>query len=382
MNKPISLFIIILLCILFTGCWNYKEVNDIFIVAGISIDKDPGNKRFIVSAEVINVNEATKENTIESQRVESNGDAVFEAVRNMIKLSAKKLYWSHATSIIISESVARESILPVLDWVVRDIEPRLGMNVYISKENSAKELLDSESIATVIRSYELTIMADKNKDLIEIPMIEVHELLNKLAAPMTHPVIPAIEVVSNQGKATNLLSGTAVFNKDKLAGYLNVDDMLPYLFLTNNVNGGLLEVKSNDDLKETIVLEIFRSKTKITPKYTGNSVDFAIDIKTDVTIGEMDTPRDFISKSGRTELKKLAEESLKKDLENIFRKVQREFGLDIFGFGDIVRQKDPDTWKAIEKDWNSIFEEIDITINCDINIKNSGQFIKPVEVHE
>lgn len=381
MNKLLFILILVLVTTSLTGCWNYREINDIYIVAGIAIDRDMASNLYDVSAEIITTKQSNGEQSTIPERLETKGETIFSAVRDMIKFSARKLYWSHATSIILSEDMATQSILPVLDWVARDQEPRLAMNVFISKEQTAKEILEAKCMSSPeINSFELDVMTTENGDLIETPVISVYELINQLAIPKTHLVIPAIEISSNKGKPTNILSGGAIFNNDKLAGYLNQDEMLPYLFIINKVKGGLLDISVDNNSNDKVTLEIFKSNTRVQPDYANEELEFNIEMKVDVSIGEINSTFDYISEPGRLTLKKLAEESLNSKLKNLIKKVQQEYGLDIFGFGNTIRQRDPEIWKKIENDWDQLFKELKVNIKSEVNIRNSGHFSKPIEV--
>ena len=157
--------------------------------------------------------------------------------------------------------------------------------------------------------------------------------------------------------------------------------MLPYLFIRDDVESGTLKVKTGiDNPGDTIILEIFGSNTKVKPIYGRETIGFDIFIKTDVGIWELTTMTDYISPQGRKELKRLAEESLENEIRNHIKDVQKKFGFDIFGFGNIIRQRNNKLWKTIEDVWDSIFMDMDVNINCDIEIKNSGHSLKPIKV--
>src|SRR5690606_14051292 len=117
MNKYILILLIIIISLSLCSCWNYNELDSFYIVAGIAVDKNTQTDLYNVSVEVINMKDTDVEPNIESQIIQSSGDSIFDAVREMIKVSSKKLYWSHATTLILSEDVAKDSIIPVLDWV-------------------------------------------------------------------------------------------------------------------------------------------------------------------------------------------------------------------------------------------------------------------------
>lgn len=381
MNRYIFLLFIIIFCLLLTGCWNYNEINSLYIVAGIAIDKVKETEQYNITTELINIKDNKREQSFESILLESKGDSILDAVNNMIRISAKKPYWEHAISIIISEQVAREGIMPFLDVMGRDEEPRLNTNIYISKEKSAKEIIQNKSLSTDIRSYELGIMSNESKRLVHVPVLKTYEVINELAIPKVHIVLPTVVSFSNDGVNTNLLSGGAVFSMGKLVGFLGEDDMRTYLFIKDQVELGVLNIKAKENNpNDTIILQIFGSNTKIKPIYGAEKIGFDIKVKTDVTIAELTTMTDYISISGREKLKVLAEESLKEQIENLIKNVQEEFGFDIFGFGNIIRQRNPKLWKQIEKDWNQIFMDLDLNIECDIHIRNSGHLLKPIKV--
>lgn len=382
MNKSFRLLILIVFCTFLTGCWNYQELNNSYIVAGVAIDKSEDPGLYDVTIESVNMKDTDYEPNMQSYKIETMGEGIFDAVRDMIKISSKKLYWSHVRTLVVSEDVARDSILPTLDWIARDQEPRLAMDIYISRANTAKEIFDSESFATDIRSFELDVMINENENLINVPTKKVYELINDLALPKTHTVLPVIEIDSIHGKMTNVLCGGAVFNNDRLVGFLDNEDILPYLFIKNKVNGGLINAKDEEVPNDDVILEIFKNKTRVNPIITEENISFDIEIYTDVTIGELKTETDYISKPepGRDDLKKLAEENLESDIIEVIKKVQSQFGLDIFGFGNIIRQRNPKLWKTIEDDWDTIFMDLDVNVMSNIHIRNSGHFSKPIEV--
>src|SRR4051794_23013200 len=109
---PLSICIIML-----TGCWNYKEIDKLAIVAGAAIDKE--DDQFLLTAEVVKT-KGEKDSKPESLKIEGRGKTIFDATRNINKVSGKRLYWSHAKVIIISQEVAREGIIPAIDLFNRD----------------------------------------------------------------------------------------------------------------------------------------------------------------------------------------------------------------------------------------------------------------------
>ncbi len=383
MNKRFLLTIFIILIAVFsTGCWNYREIDKLALVSGIAVDKINSNKGYEVTAEIIGISASTKEQKLNSTRIQSKGESIFECMRNMINISAKQLFWSHASILIVSEDVAKAGILPILDWIVRDSEPRLTLYLLVSETQNAREILSLQSLSTEIRSFEIEDMIISNSKLSKIPNIQVHELINDISTMGIYPVLPTVKRTLNEGKQTMTLSGGAILKRDKLAGYIGLEDVKYYLFVRNKFKGGLLTIDfpSNTPMNN-VTLEVFRNKTKVTPMLNDGKLSMNIKIKTEVSIAEASAPIDPLKSSDIQRLKYIAEKSLEKSVLETINKIQDDFGLDIFGFGNIVKEKMPDLWKEINNDWDEIFKELKVNVDADIHIRGSGHLSKIFRLH-
>ena len=377
----VFLFIIAITNMFFlSGCWNYTEIDRLAIVSGLAIDKNEKGDKFFLTAEIIDVRETMNKTTVTSKRIDSEGETIFDGMRNMIKVSGKKLYWSHAKTIVISQDVAKENIIPVIDWVTRDQEPRLDIDLLISKEKTAKELLSQQSVTTDIRAMEMDFMLSGNKSLSKVPKTGAYEFINALIGEGISATLPAIGITLSDKKRTSALSGTAVFNKDKLVGFISGEETKYFLFVVDKIKGGLLTVDIPSERDNNITLEIFKNKTKITPVYSDGKLSIKVDIKTEVSIGEEDSTINYIDEKGRVKLKKYAEKSLETHTENLIKKVQDDFGSDIFGFGAIVKKEMPSLWKGINGDWDKMFKDLEVKVSAEIKIRNSAMISKPIKV--
>jgi spore germination protein KC len=136
------------------GCWNYRELNTMMIVAGIAFDKGDNGKGYHLSYETLDVSgeSGEKQPSIKSLLIESDGETVFDAARNALKRSDKKLYFGACEAVIISDAMAREGIAGLLDWLARDAEPRNTIDIYIAREKTAKEVIMQKSLTDPITS--------------------------------------------------------------------------------------------------------------------------------------------------------------------------------------------------------------------------------------
>lgn len=381
MNKSfIFISILVLMAILLTGCWNYREIDKLALVSGIAVDKNDLNKGYEVTAEIVSIPTSAKEPNFNSTKIQSKGEGVFDCMRNMINVSAKQLFWSHAAILIIGEDVAKESILPILDWITRDSEPRLTLYILVSKADTAKDILSSKSLSTEIRSFEIEDMIISNKRLSKIPNVQVYQLLNDVSTDGIYPVLPTVELVYNGDKETMALSGGAIFNNDKLVDYMDFEDVKSYLFIRNQITGGLINTTLiNNDSIDNIDLEIFKNKTKINPIISNEEISMNIKIKTEVSIAESSNSINALNKMDIQKLEIVAEKTLKDNILKTITRAQNDFELDIFGFGNLVKEKMPHVWKDIENNWDEIFKGLKINLDVDINVRGSGHLLRSVK---
>ncbi len=372
------ILIFTILAVLATGCWNYREINQMSIVSGAAIDKTVDGK-YKITVEIIDLKSGGQDANIHSKKLESYGESFFDAIRNTIKFNSQKLYWGHAEIIIVSKEVAQEGILQILDFLNRDAEPRLSIDILVSKEASAAQLLNSQSITTEIRSFEINKMLDVEKNLSKSPKTEVYQFVNALGNEGISPVLPVIGLKENHGMETSQLSGTAVFKKDKLAYMFNEEDTKYYLFIVDKVSGGLLVLKDTQDKDVSeITLEIEKNKTEIRPVYSKGKLHFELTVRTKTSLGEIENSSDYYNKTDMDKIQKKAEEMLQREVERVVRAVQREYDVDIFGFGESVRQDIPELWKKIQPQWADIFKDVPVKVDVDLEVNHSGLLSKSI----
>lgn len=363
---------------LLSGCWNYKEIENMGIVAGFAIDKKDDN--YVVNTEIILISKG-KESSIKTKVITSEGATIFDAVRQNIKIVGKKLFWSHAEIVIVSKEIAEEGIVPVVDWISRDAEPRMTLHILISKEKTASEILVQQAVVAEILSFELNEIIESQKSLSFSPDIEEWIFLQELASTGLSATLPAVQLKSENGKTLTEVTGTAVFKQDKLVGFLDGEETKTLLFIRNKIKGGVLFTKdSGDDVATT--LEIMKNKTKLKPFYDSSKVTMEINTNTDTTLDEISGSQNYLEESPLKKLKETYESALESSIINLVKKTQQEFGSDIFGFGKAVKMNMPDVWKQIEPEWNDMYKNVEVRVHSTINIKNSAIMEKPIKVGE
>lgn len=379
-NKGSVIVIIAILAISLSGCWNYSDIEKLSIVMGMTIDKDKATQNYLITMEVIDIQLGVKEATLGTTLVSSQGKSVFDAIRNAINKHDKKLYFSHMKILIISDQIAKEGIIPSLDFMNRHGETRHDLDILVAKCKASTILTEYQSTSNIISTH-IYESLETEDSLSKAPKIELWEFINDISEEGKAAILPRIDLVTEGNKKEILIEGTGVFKGDKLLGYLNGDDTKILLLIKNRIKGGLFIVEEIDETSDTnVTLEIFDNKTKRTPRVEGENITMQIEIATSVSVGENLTNEDFTKEEGLKKLKDVAESEIETDVQKLVKKVQKEFKSDIFGFGEEIRAKKPEVWKEVKDNWDQAFMVVEVDVKADIKIDNAGFEAEPIKV--
>ena len=112
MKKSIKLICLIvmlsLICAMFTGCWDYKKIDDLTLVAGVAIDRSDNGIGYKVSLETIDFSMSVQENSVKTQIIQLEGNTIFEAFNKTKTQIVKQLYFPDMQILCISEKIAAE----------------------------------------------------------------------------------------------------------------------------------------------------------------------------------------------------------------------------------------------------------------------------------
>lgn len=371
--KAARSFLVLLLSInmiFLSGCWNYRDLESLSIVAGIALDKGKEGYKYHATFELLDA----AQDKANAKLLEAEGDTLFDCARNAILKSKKKLFFSHSRVVVISNQLASEGVTPLLDFLIRDNEPRTNLDLIISKEKTAGEILQQEPVTDHLVSIEIAEQLQKNlNSLGEAPTVNLYQAINILSDNSSSLILPTIKVSHDKTKSTEL-DGCGIFKKDKLIGYLNPDETKYVLFINNKIKGGLLQTSPGND-NNFITVEISNNKTKVQMEVKDKDVSAQIEIQMAGSLGTNETSKDYTTLTGIEEAQKSAEREISYGVNQVIKKVQKEYGSDIFGFGSKIHQDHPRDWEKLKDNWEETFRKLKYTITTEVTLENTGALI-------
>lgn len=382
-KRVFTLLILIFILSVSAGCYNYREIEHLSIVAGCAIDKGTINNRIRLTIELVDMSSSGKSDEIKPKLIETEGMTVFEAMRNAENSVSRELYWSNCQVIILGSDVAREGILEVLDIFKRGYEVRPTVDVIVSQAQTAKEILSLKSINSPITSFDLDLAVESNPNRLSTTVYtEVYEVLNKISTKSNALTLPAVKSITNNGEQTWTLNGVAIFDEDKLAGFLEPLDTKYMNFVLDEVKGGILTESAGVGGTKDSTLEIFKNKTKLSPEYKDGQLKMTIDTETVVSVVELGSELDFTVEENQRLLSKAVEASLEGNIKRVIDDVKMKYGTDIFFIGNKIQQTDPKLWDNLKDNWKETFKNMEVKVNSKVIIKNSGLTKKPIKAGE
>ena len=318
MKRVIIIFTIIFLL---SGCYNYKELNKLAIVSSVSIDKS--NNEYLVGAQVINIK--NKEDTSSSNVTvyEAKGKTIEEALRKMTMKSDKKLYGGHLNKLVISEDVAKDSIINIIDLFQRLPEIKDEFTITISKD------IEANKVIKMITSSE-SIPADYVKNTIDSSDLQsaltysskLDEFVSYYLKDYIDPVISVIRVKNyndNSTKTSNkettysnskiVLDNIAITHNGKFEKYLNDNETIGYNFIKDNINQMIIPIKCGNNYSSISILSS-NTKNKVVKK--DNYYVITFNIKSNATINEYNCKKDLDNEKTINFLERESERKIKK----------------------------------------------------------------------
>lgn len=380
---------LLLLLPFLSGCYNYRELNEIGITTAISIDYD---ENFKVIAQVINPvkqQDASTSGEPSFVNFSSEGDSLQEAFRSVILESPRQLYGSHLQIIILSEEIVNNHLFEVLDFFTREPEIRSEVNVIIAQDPKDLEgitiqtLLNDLSSSTILDALE----SQNKKEGVTLE-ITLNDLTNMYLNPYLEITMPSMTVEGNLGQgqkeenitetvadAKTKIGTTAIFKENNLLGFLSIQESKMVNLIKNNFSDSILQFEYNDGY---IVFEPNRVKSKVEADVKNNKV--IVTIKGYAKINEVGTIVNLEDTKEIEKIKDFLNESIENSVKDTFNSIRDKYNTDIFGFQDLYYKTDPNYFKENYKNWyEDAFPNLEIDVNSNLKLYEKGNTLGGIE---
>lgn len=387
------LFTLLLLLgsLLASSCWDRREIEELGITIGMSIDSHTAqdrpkdtegkhqHKKLIplsltfqhVNPKIVGGgNRSNPSNQKPYLNVTSTGDTAFQILRETSTRTGRPPYFMHLKIVILGEDVARRiNMAQLLNLYLRNNEMRRTVYLTIAK-GRGKDVLEAQTKNEDLPSLELLSLVNNLSKSNHIAMpISVGTASENLATKRCF-LVPRVVVHQKEMK----LAGGAVINgkTGKMLGWLSEAETAGINLIQGSGKseeshvGGIIE-SAIEKGGEPFSFEIDKAKSRIIPQVKNGQVSFTVKVDAEGSLGEdWNLKENAFDRAYMKKIEQATAEQIKKLIENSLQKIQKEFQADVAGFGKKLHIRYPEVWHKLEMDWDERFSKIPIHVEVKV----------------
>lgn len=271
--KKLLIVFFILLCI--TGCSNYTELNELLVVTSIGIDYK--EDKYMVYLSTVDGKLDDKEIEKEYVTYKSEGKTILDAFNRLYQDVDKKIYLSHLDLLVLSNEALTSNLNDIVKTFLYDIENRSSFSVITTDDIST--LFDYSDFTNKVSNFSKT----NAKELSAISNI-TFDNFSTIVLEENYFILPNIKVEND-----NLAyQGGVLINKKKDIEKIDIESMIAYNYLTNNVNRTTIDNinvlsnyttlrTSNNKVSINIISDVYDKDAKEYPKVLKEKIDTFLD---------------------------------------------------------------------------------------------------------
>ncbi|MCR2822516.1 Ger(x)C family spore germination protein [Lederbergia panacisoli] len=383
-NMSVICMALLISFLFLSGCWNGKELNEraLWIATGWDLAEDGEieiSGQIIIPANLQTQQNASGGNAQSFFTISAKGKNVLDAQQNLQTKLPREAFMGQRRVIFFGEKFAKHGVKKKMDVNQRATEVSLRADLFVVKGGTAKELLtlsnplEKTPATAALKEHKQSggrgdtaylkflIAANKKGIRPSIPTIEITESIESMSG----------EAADTPNQKLLRIAGVSVFDKNlKMRGHLNNEEnryLLWIMGLLKKMTISISEKKGNASIKLTKI------KCNIKPQYSGdNQIRFVVNLNGEGAVLESNFGLNLKDKKSLHLLEKKFEKEVQKHAEQTIKKVQKEYGTDIFGFGEVIHRKNPIRWRSLKDEWDHIFPTTNISVEAKIKINNIG----------
>lgn len=374
---------LILLLPLLSGCYNYRELNDLGITTAVSIDYKDNN--FYVIAEVINPikqQDASSSNNSPFINYNSSSSSLQDAFRKVVLESPRQLYAAQLEIIVLSEEVVNNHLEEVLEYFARDPEARTEIKIIVAKTEDSTKAITLQTLLTSLSSSNIIKSLDLQSKVLGMSYpVTLNELLNMYIDPYLEVVLPSMALYGNyeigdekenittsSPKAIVKIDGSTITKDNKILGYLDLEESK----ILNLINGKLKEtiIKMNY-YDGYIIFEPNRIKVSRELDIKNNIIK--INISGYSKTKEIQSNIDLKDPKEVEKLNKALNMELEKKITDTFNSIREKYDTDVFGFQELYYRTNYKYFKENCTNWyEDIYPKIKLEVKANVRLYEKG----------
>lgn len=393
MKKIILILSIIFSSLICSGCFNYRELNDLAIISAIGIEKTEDKEDYLVSAQIVNIkktgSEAGNEGISKVVTYKGKGKDIDSAIKRIANESSKDIFLAHLKLLIIDDDVIKNELTNVIDFFARDTESKMNFYVVTSTTDKPIDILETLTPLDSLPSQDIYNSLDISEELMgNANVMTFEELLDILLQKGINPVYTDLKIKGEKNKNENTdslkesapksvvsINNLVSFDNNGGITKLNEDESIGYSFIKNRIKKPVVTGKCEDE-NNYFSVEILKSKSKIESQIKNDTIN--INIKATGTVGEINCNNNLDDIKTRKMINSVTSKEIKKKVLktiNLSKKTKNDF----IGIGNYIYKNEKDYFDFKNKDWDRDgIEKMKIKVKIKLEIIKEGNLEKNI----
>lgn len=266
---------IILLISLFllTGCYDYKEINDLGIISAIGIDYQ--DDEYIITLEVLNDQAEKESNSIKTYTKTGKDRSLAKALEKAADLLSKKANYTHVKLMILSHSIVDGKFDNIIDFFMRSTYFRENFYVLTALDDEPEKILKTTTDENPIASSAIIdLLESLNYSSNSGVLKTFDQVVEEIIAFGKDTCFSNIKLDDKQFK----IAGLAIFDKYQYKDTLTNDEATIYNILSHNFYRPIISKNFGDEYFSVAITEgkvqiDGQNKISITGALTGKIMD-------------------------------------------------------------------------------------------------------------
>ncbi|WP_097028329.1 Ger(x)C family spore germination protein [Clostridium peptidivorans] len=367
--KKLSLLLLLTyFSLLFTACWDYKDIEDRALILSFGVDT-PVPDRIRLDAEIAEFRPMSAQQTTYNITHFFGEGSNFDKARENLQVKTKgPLSNGPATAVIVSERLAQSDLFEdYLNRANRQYDLRKTVNLLISKR-APSDLMQlstksNTSIGFFVENNIQSLFKDTHID-ISLANVITESRIKDLAV-----LIPTIDVV--EGKPQYI--GLGVIKDLKLIDIIDAADSNGVLFLMSPKTPLVLTLADPKSPANVLTFSTLVKKHKIKTSWENEKAVINVFLSVDASL-TFQYKLQRKSSEDINELKYVLSNYIKKMITESINKSQQNYKVDIFEFVKHFKAQNPIQYRQIE--WGKVYPEAEINVDVNVNItdKNAMEY--------
>jgi spore germination protein KC len=361
-----------------TGCWDYKETEDMLFAMGMSLDRgENGRLRSVIEISAVK----GQNQMVDPEYLEVEGDTFYDVMRNSVMIADKPLNWSHIQAVVVSQGIARDDMADLLDMLLRLPQVRDSLVILVSKRATAQEIMTARNASGDLNSFNIVGSLKAEKNLQKAPYIQLYEIVDMMGDERQSATLPAVGLAeTSMGKLVEV-SGMAVFRGPWLQGFLDEYDTRAFILADMKQDYFDLPIPADPGGKfSSASVQIYLKRVDIVPGFADGRAKTSIYIRGEIIPVEISgasaDPKKF--KTVTDAIIAATSTALESSVLAMIKHTQQMGGCDILNIGYRFRKSMPGFWREANGRWRDIYNDMEIDVRAGLTLRNTGSGAQPL----